>query len=87
MHKDQTLPAELARSLRKRDGSVPAVQGLALDTNFEAIDPATNGEVNMEIQGANIPGAVGDAVVTNPATPSKRGLFGFIKDAFKSGFV
>ncbi|KAL0576061.1 hypothetical protein V5O48_005919 [Marasmius crinis-equi] len=83
VHQDQSLPAELARALRKRDGTVPAVQGLALDTDFEAIDPAQNGEVNLAIQGANVPGATGDFNVTTAANLQGRGLFDFIKDTFK----
>ncbi|KAK1222410.1 hypothetical protein PQX77_014743 [Marasmius sp. AFHP31] len=83
VHQDQSLPADLARSLRKRDGTLPKVQGLALDTNFDAIDPAQNGEVNLAIEGANIPGASGDFNVTTPANLQARGLFDFVKKTFK----
>ncbi|KAK7049915.1 hypothetical protein VNI00_005345 [Paramarasmius palmivorus] len=89
VHEDQSLPPQLARSLRRRDGTVPEVQGLALDTDFGAIDPEQNGNVSIAIQGANIPGATGDFSVTSagPARRSrlaKKGLFDFIEDAFKS---
>uniref|UniRef100_A0A0W0EY55 DUF7223 domain-containing protein n=1 Tax=Moniliophthora roreri TaxID=221103 RepID=A0A0W0EY55_MONRR len=87
VHEDQSLPPQLAKTLRRRDGTVPEVQGLALDTDFSAIDPAQNGDVSLAIQGANIPGATGDFSITSagPARRSrlvKKGLFDFIEDAF-----
>lgn len=84
VHEDQSLPPGLAKALRRRAGSDIPVQGLALDTNFSDIDPATNGNVGLAIQGANIPGANGNATIVDPATaPARRGLFSIVEDAFK----
>ncbi|KAG7095281.1 hypothetical protein E1B28_006053 [Marasmius oreades] len=82
VHEDQSLPVELARALRKRDGPTPSVQGLALDTDFGAIDPAQNGNVSLAIEGATVPGAAGDFNVT-ATNFDKRGLFDFVKNAFE----
>ncbi|KAK7457177.1 hypothetical protein VKT23_010476 [Stygiomarasmius scandens] len=85
VHEDQSLPSSLARSIRRRDGTAPEVQGLSLDTNFTAVDPAQNGNVSIEIQGSNVPGALGDAEITPaPARRSrlrskKRSLIGDLK--------
>ncbi|THU98962.1 hypothetical protein K435DRAFT_828282 [Dendrothele bispora CBS 962.96] len=83
VHEDQSLPANLARSLRRRDGTTPDVQGLALDTDFAAVDPAQNGNVSIAIEGSNVPGAVGNAEVTPaPARRSRLRRRGFLKDIF-----
>ncbi|KAG5638044.1 hypothetical protein H0H81_002164 [Sphagnurus paluster] len=85
---DQSIPANVASRLVRRDGSSPQVQALALDTNFGAIDAAATGEVNIAIQGSNVPGAEGDSVII-PArrrrgvVHDKRGLFTFIEEVFK----
>ncbi|KAK1226351.1 hypothetical protein PQX77_010678 [Marasmius sp. AFHP31] len=79
VHEDQSLPAEVVKSLQKRDGALPKVQGLALDTNFDAMDPAQYGEVNLAIKGANIPGAFGDFNIGTPANLQTRGFFDFGK--------
>ncbi|KAK7457178.1 hypothetical protein VKT23_010477 [Stygiomarasmius scandens] len=84
VHEDQTLPANLARSLRRRDGTTPDVQGLTLDTDFGAVDPAQNGNVSIAVQGSNVPGAVGDAEITPaPARRSRLKKRSFLGDIFK----
>ncbi|KAJ7246984.1 hypothetical protein C8J57DRAFT_1359761 [Mycena rebaudengoi] len=89
VHEDQSVPVEVARQLSRRQDA-PPVLGVALDTNFEAVDPA-NGEVNVAVSGTTVPGQAGDLTVTPPPpTPrrrsrhaERRGLFSFIEDAFK----
>jgi hypothetical protein len=39
VHEDQSVPVEVARQLSRRQDA-PPVLGVALDTNFEAVDPA-----------------------------------------------
>ncbi|ESK93406.1 hypothetical protein Moror_1817 [Moniliophthora roreri MCA 2997] len=84
VHEDQSLPPQLAKTLRRRDGTVPEVQGLALDTDFGAIDPAQNGNISFSIQGSNIPGAIGNSSIT-PTRRShlaKKGDSDFVEDLF-----
>uniref|UniRef100_A0A0W0EY52 DUF7223 domain-containing protein n=1 Tax=Moniliophthora roreri TaxID=221103 RepID=A0A0W0EY52_MONRR len=84
VHEDQSLPPQLAKTLRRRDGTVPEVQGLALDTDFSAIDPAQNGNISFSIQGSNIPGAIGNSSIT-PTRRShlaKKGDSDFVEDLF-----
>ncbi|KAK7457234.1 hypothetical protein VKT23_010536 [Stygiomarasmius scandens] len=86
VHEDQSLPSNLARSIRRRDGTTPDVQGLAVDTDFAAVDPAQNGNVSIAIEGSNVPGAVGDAEITPaPARRSRLNMKkrGFLGDIFK----
>ncbi|KAF7289296.1 hypothetical protein MIND_01391300 [Mycena indigotica] len=95
VHANQTLPTDVAKKieakLRKRQDEEPIlVQGLALDTQFDKIDPDANGEVNVAIAGTTIPGQAGDLTVTPPPPAparrsrfQRRGLFSFIEDSFK----
>lgn len=90
VHQDQSLPSDIAKRFTRRDGSTPEVQGLSLDTNFDAIDPSQTGEVNIAIQGANVPNKNGNLTIT-PPTPARRssrihrrGLLSFIENAFNS---
>ncbi|KAJ7673894.1 hypothetical protein DFH06DRAFT_1279635 [Mycena polygramma] len=88
VHADQSLPANLKRQFARRQDP-PLVQGLAVDTDFAAADPA-NGDVNIAVAGTNVPGQVGNlTVIPPPAAPQRRsrlqerGLFSFIENAFK----
>ncbi|KAJ7708197.1 hypothetical protein B0H17DRAFT_1031883 [Mycena rosella] len=88
VHADQSLPANVARQLARRDDPA-VVQGVAVDTNFDEADPV-NGDVNVAISGTTVPGQTGNLTVTPPpAAPArrsrfqKRGLFSFIEDQFK----
>ncbi|KAF7368685.1 hypothetical protein MVEN_00193000 [Mycena venus] len=88
VHEDQSLPDSVARRFARRQDA-PLVQGLALDTDFAAADPA-NGEVNIAVAGTTIPGQTGNLTVTPPPAASRRrsrlqprGLFSFIEDQFK----
>ncbi|KAH8923602.1 hypothetical protein BT69DRAFT_1262291 [Atractiella rhizophila] len=80
-HKNQSIPSNVKLA---KSGRIPTVHGLAIDTNFAAVDPSTVGTVNIAIQGSNLPGQADNATVT-PADSSeaatKRGLFDFITDA------
>ncbi|KAF5370996.1 hypothetical protein D9615_010020 [Tricholomella constricta] len=85
---DQSIPKDIARRLVRRQGVQPRVQALALDTNFAAVDPATNGEVSIAIQGSTVPGAEGNLTVTPPSSRrrrsghDRRAFSSFIQDAF-----
>lgn len=87
VHKDQSLPPDIAKRFKRRDGSAPEVQGLSLDTNFDAIDTSKAGEVKIAIQGANVRNQ-NRSLTINPARRSsrihQRGLLSFIESAFKS---
>ncbi|KAJ7595412.1 hypothetical protein C8J56DRAFT_775131 [Mycena floridula] len=72
-HENQSMPSSLVKGLGRRD--TPQVQGIALDVNFAAIDPAQSGNVNIAIQGANIPGATGDLNII-PVPQRRSRLFG-----------
>ncbi|KAG5640821.1 hypothetical protein DXG03_006893 [Asterophora parasitica] len=91
---DQSIPQDIARRLVKRQDAVPEVKALALDTDFDAIDPAKTGEVNIAIQGSTVPGKQGDSTIIPPtrrrrgATKDRRGLFSVFGNTLKnfSGF-
>ncbi|KDR73200.1 hypothetical protein GALMADRAFT_212663 [Galerina marginata CBS 339.88] len=61
---DQTIPANVASSLTRRDGAQPDVKGLHLDTSFSSVTPTSAGPVNFAIRAANVPGANGDLATT-----------------------
>ncbi|KAG9224484.1 hypothetical protein CCMSSC00406_0007677 [Pleurotus cornucopiae] len=94
VHEDQTLPADVSAKLARRADEIPQVRGLALDTNFTAVDPSKSGDVSIAIQGATVAGENGNATITPPAsTPPgrrrseagrRRALFSFIEGAFKN---
>jgi len=67
---NQTLPASMAATLRKRDEPTPQVHALRLDANFDQV-PASNGNVTLTIVGSTIPGVTGNASLVPPA-PSRR---------------
>ncbi|KAK2462663.1 hypothetical protein APHAL10511_005396 [Amanita phalloides] len=52
---DQSLPPTLAAKLWKRDGQVPSVHALQLDTEFHKIDSAGVEPIRFAIQAATIP--------------------------------
>ncbi|KAJ7307836.1 hypothetical protein DFH08DRAFT_720040 [Mycena albidolilacea] len=63
---DQSIPSSVRRSLVRRDGKVPVVKSLSLDTDFDAVDWSKTGPVNIAIQGVNVPGVqAGDIQVTS----------------------
>ncbi|KAJ7150476.1 hypothetical protein C8R43DRAFT_494845 [Mycena crocata] len=88
VHADQSVPENVARQLARRQEPAP-VMGLALDTEFDAADPA-NGDVNVAVSGTTVPGQTGNLTVVPPPAPplrrsrhQQRGLFSFIENAFK----
>ncbi|KAF4571662.1 hypothetical protein EYR36_009005 [Pleurotus pulmonarius] len=94
VHEDQTLPTDVSAKLARRADEIPQVRGLALDTNFTAVDPSKSGDVTIATQGATVAGENGNATIT-PPTPNppgrrrsesaqRRALFSFIEDAFKN---
>ncbi|KAJ8519111.1 hypothetical protein ONZ45_g3930 [Pleurotus djamor] len=89
VHTNQTIPADVKRRLHRR-GTLPQVQGITLDTNFEAIDPSQLGEVAFFIQGSTVPEAVEDkpsglSPIKRHATDrfARRGIFDGIKDGLE----
>ncbi|KAF7295672.1 hypothetical protein MIND_01107500 [Mycena indigotica] len=46
---DQSIPSQLQSRLVRRDGTVPVVKALRLDTNFDLVDYSQTGVVNIEI--------------------------------------
>lgn len=94
MHEDQSIPEHIQKRIYRRDGSPPPqVKGLSLDTKFGAIDPKA-GNVNLVVQGSNVPGINHLLHLTPPSTSSpapsssqrrsrffKRGFFGDIGSA------
>ncbi|KAJ2923649.1 hypothetical protein H1R20_g13452, partial [Candolleomyces eurysporus] len=54
---DQSIPERIASRLVKRDGTLPEVQALHIDTDFAAGDTEGLDPVYFAIQAANIPGA------------------------------
>ncbi|KAJ2923672.1 hypothetical protein H1R20_g13421, partial [Candolleomyces eurysporus] len=55
--RDQSIPARVASRLIKRDGTLPEVQALHIDTDFAAVDASKIGTVHFAIQAATVPGA------------------------------
>ncbi|KAF4596137.1 hypothetical protein EYR38_007511 [Pleurotus pulmonarius] len=94
VHEDQTLPTDVSAKLARRADEIPQVRGLALDTNFTAVDPSKSGDVSIAIQGATVAGENGNATITPPApnppgrrrseSAQRRALFSFIENAFKN---
>nr|GAT59947.1 predicted protein [Mycena chlorophos] len=56
---DQSLPDALSKRLIRRDGTIPTVKALTLDTNWHEVDYSQTGPVNIEIYSA--PGAEDEA--------------------------
>ncbi|KAF7292375.1 hypothetical protein HMN09_01221600 [Mycena chlorophos] len=56
---DQSLPDALSKRLMRRDGTIPTVKALTLDTNWHEVDYSQTGPVNIEIYSA--PGAEDEA--------------------------
>ncbi|KAJ7819565.1 hypothetical protein B0H14DRAFT_2372479 [Mycena olivaceomarginata] len=83
---DQSIPASIAKRLVRRDGSTPQVKALTIDTSFDAVDYSKTGQVNIAIQGANVPGAGGSISIPpskRSTRISQRGILGFVKNAVK----
>lgn len=87
---DQTIPESVARSLVRRDGSLPEVKALSITVDFKS-GPSRKAEpVNFAIRAANVPGADGHldaASVLEGRDVSRvyeRGLFDWIKKALQS---
>ncbi|GLB45261.1 putative expressed protein [Lyophyllum shimeji] len=87
---DQSIPIDVARRLVRRQGTQPKVQALAIDTNFAAVDFSVNGEVNIAIEGSNIPGEQGNLTITPPSSRrrrsahDRRGFSTFVQGAFSN---
>ncbi|KAJ7763202.1 hypothetical protein DFH07DRAFT_813111 [Mycena maculata] len=68
VHQNQTLPADLATTLRRRDGELPQIKGLSIDADFNSVELSQAGPVNFAIHGLT------SSVPTNPA-PQRRSRF------------
>ncbi|KAH8923619.1 hypothetical protein BT69DRAFT_1350058 [Atractiella rhizophila] len=76
-HENQQVPQDVARSR-----SSPIVHGLAIDTNFAAIDPQTVGTLNIAIQGSNVPTVPSNTTTTTSSTSAAdRSLLDVVDDA------
>ncbi|KAF7289626.1 hypothetical protein HMN09_01324800 [Mycena chlorophos] len=98
---NQTMPASLQRRLARRGNANPVVKALSIDTNFDQVQWAHTGQVQIAIQGANVPGIDMSDIPTpsSSSTNSKRshrglsrnhaaearGLFGKIGNAIGNG--
>ncbi|KAJ7719176.1 hypothetical protein B0H14DRAFT_2643102, partial [Mycena olivaceomarginata] len=71
VHQDQTLPVELAKTLRRRDGELPQVKGLGIDADFNSVDLAQAGPVNFAIHGLT-------ASVPESPAPQRRSRFAHV---------
>ena len=84
VHADQSIPASKRSKIVRRDGSQPVVKGIALTTDFASVDPNTNGNITLFLQGSSVPGVAGNFTQTPPSGPlTKRGLFSWIGDTLK----
>ncbi|KAJ7238335.1 hypothetical protein B0H12DRAFT_1137567 [Mycena haematopus] len=85
---DQSIPANIAARIVRRDGSQPQVQAITLDTNFTAADSSKTGPVNLTIKAVNIPGMNGALDSdTSPASQRRSRLNqrqNFVSDAATS---
>ncbi|KAF9451431.1 hypothetical protein P691DRAFT_773101 [Macrolepiota fuliginosa MF-IS2] len=85
---DQSIPASIASKLNRRAGQSPVVRGVAIDTDFKALDVSETGPVNITIEGSTFPGAQGATArraarsVLFDKLVEKRGFFTWIEDAF-----
>ncbi|KAH8810481.1 hypothetical protein DL96DRAFT_1685532 [Flagelloscypha sp. PMI_526] len=70
---DQTVPQDIARRLVRRAGAPPQVRGVAIDTDFAAID-TSKGTINFALRGANFQGAKGDIDVGQSSDARRRDL-------------
>lgn len=86
-HADQDIPlAKRSKMVRRQDGGVPIVKGLALSTDLGSAGTG-QGNVSLLIVGSSLPGAAGNFSLTSPSQAralAKRGLFDSIKNALKS---
>ncbi|PFH48172.1 hypothetical protein AMATHDRAFT_66125 [Amanita thiersii Skay4041] len=73
---DQSMPSKLASRLVRRDGSLPKVRALHLDTQFETTSKGQTLNVQFVIRAANIPGANTDIPINN--SDEKRGFGDFL---------
>ncbi|KAI0775388.1 hypothetical protein BC629DRAFT_1527098 [Irpex lacteus] len=80
-HSNQSIPDHIAAEIIKRDLTA-SVRGLALDTNFSAVDANATGNVTFAIEGTSQSGDTGNFTVT--PTVSSRGLFSSLKHGIDS---
>ncbi|KAJ7150478.1 hypothetical protein C8R43DRAFT_1191678 [Mycena crocata] len=89
VHQDQTLPDELATKLRRRDGALPEVIGLAIDADFNSVDASQAGPVNFAIHGltssvpANPPPQRRSRFAPVPPTVDDRSVISVLQQAFQ----
>ncbi|KAH6904651.1 hypothetical protein BKA70DRAFT_527891 [Coprinopsis sp. MPI-PUGE-AT-0042] len=69
---NQSIPANIAKRLVRRQGVQPEVKALSLDTNFAGIDTKKTGVINFALTGANIPGAQDITSFPNSKSASKQ---------------
>ncbi|KAF8206079.1 hypothetical protein K438DRAFT_499039 [Mycena galopus ATCC 62051] len=89
VHQNQTLPVELANKLRRRDGEVPLVRGLTIDTDFNSVALSQAGPVNFAIHGftASVPANTApqrrSRFARAPRTVTDRSVISVLQQAFQ----
>ncbi|KAJ3479391.1 hypothetical protein NLI96_g9099 [Meripilus lineatus] len=70
LHQNQTLPSSVSAKFKQRAKSF-TVHGLALDTNFDSVDPSQNGEISLYVEGGSVPGGNGQTNLTQTPLSSE----------------
>ncbi|KAF7378133.1 hypothetical protein MSAN_00237700 [Mycena sanguinolenta] len=89
VHQNQTLPAELVSMLRRRDGEIPQVKGLSIDTDFNSVGLSQAGPINFAIHGftASVPESSAPQRRSRFAraqrTPTDRSVLSVLQQAFQ----
>ncbi|KAJ6546619.1 hypothetical protein B0H10DRAFT_1852028 [Mycena sp. CBHHK59/15] len=87
VHKNQTLPVELAKTLSRRDGVLPQVKGLSIDTDFSAADVPPAGPVSFAIHGltSSVPASNPPQRRSRfaPRTVTERSVISVLQQAFQ----
>ncbi|EPQ61342.1 hypothetical protein GLOTRDRAFT_54265 [Gloeophyllum trabeum ATCC 11539] len=84
---NQSMPDSLKAKLTRRDGTVPQVMGMSLDTSWHSMD-ASQGNISIVIQGASVPGQTGPidtsgVSLSRRSRLAERGLGSIIGDGAK----
>ncbi|KAJ6551968.1 hypothetical protein B0H19DRAFT_1159503 [Mycena capillaripes] len=89
VHQNQTLPAELANKLRRRDGELPQVKGLSIDADFNSVEVSQAVPVNFAIHGltASVPENPApqrrSRLARAPSTVTDRSVISVLQQAFQ----
>lgn len=85
IHPDQSLPAAMKLSLRKRGVAAPTVRGLSIHMDWHTVKPGRGGPIKIEILGYNTPGRNTDtSLPLNRKKLAERGFFSDIGNSIVS---